>query len=289
VVIEQGFDPSRFLDIIEKECINCTTAIPTMIYALLDHERPETRNLSSLEVIRYATGPMSPVRLAEARDRIGPIFAQVYGQTESTGIGTYLPKSAHASASLAQLASCGRPVAGNRIRLVDEDGHDVRAGEIGEIVMRNRGVMIGYRNLPEETEAALKDGWLHTGDLAHGDDTGLLYIVDRKKDMIVSGGFNIFASEVERALTGHPSISEAAAIGVPDPKWGEKVTAFVVARPGAQVDVSEIQAYVRQVKGSLHAPKEVVVLDSLPLTSVGKVDKKALRAPYWRGTGRNVN
>jgi fatty-acyl-CoA synthase len=289
VVIEQGFNPRRFLDLIEAERINCINAIPTMIYALLDHERPETRNLSSLEVIWYATGPMSPVRLAEARERIGPVFAQIYGQTESTGVGTVLSKAAHETATLEQLASCGRPVIGNRVRLVDDDGREVPMGEVGEIAMRNPGVMLGYRNLPEETAAALRGGWLHTGDMAREDDQGLLYIVDRKKDMIISGGFNIYASEVERALTGHPSISSAAAIGVPDEKWGESVTAFVIARPGHEVDVLAIQAHVKQVKGSMYAPKKIVVVDSLPVTAVGKVDKKALRAPYWRDSKRNVH
>jgi fatty-acyl-CoA synthase len=288
VVIEQGFDPGRFLDVIEAERINCLSAIPTMIYALLDHGRPETRNLSSLETIWYATGPMSPVRLVEARERIGPVFSQLYGQTESAGVGTVLPKVAHESASLEQLASCGRPAVGNQIRLIDDNGQDVPAGEVGEIAMRNRGVMLGYRNLPEESEAALRNGWLRTGDLARQDEEGLLYIVDRKKDMIISGGFNIFASEVERALTAHPSISAAAAIAVPDEKWGERVTAFVVARAGQQVDVAAVQSYVKQIKGSMHAPKDVVVVDALPMTAVGKVDKKKLRAPYWANAKRNV-
>ena len=289
VVVEQGFDPGRFLDVIEAERINWTNAIPTMIYTLLDHARPETRNLSSLETIWYATGPMSPARLAEARERIGPVFCQLYGQTESAGMGTLHTKAAHATATFEQLASCGRPMLGTQIRLVDDEGHDVPLGEVGEIVMRSRGVMLGYRNLPDETEAALKGGWLHTGDLARQDDQGLIYIVDRKKDMIISGGFNIYASEVERAMVEHPSISSAAAIGVPDEKWGESVTAFVVARPGQVVDEVAIQNHVKQVKGSMYAPKEIVVLDSLPLTPVGKVDKKALRAPYWGKTTRNVN
>jgi len=289
VVIERGFEPRRFLDVIEAERINCCSAIPTMVYALLDHERPETRDLSCLETVWYATGPMSPVRLAEARERIGKVFCQIYGQTESAGVGTLLPKAAHETASLAQLASCGRPAVGACIRLVDDDGRDVPVGEVGEIAMRHRGVMLGYRNLPKETAEALRHGWLHTGDLARQDDSGLLYIVDRKKDMIISGGFNIYASEVERALVEHPSISAAAAIGVPDERWGERVTAFVVPRPGQQVDVAAIQAYVKQVKGSMYAPKEVVVVDKLPMTPVGKVDKKTLREPYWGSTTRNVN
>jgi fatty-acyl-CoA synthase len=275
--------------VIEAERINCLIGIPTMIYALLDHARPETRDLSSLEVIWYATGPMSPVRLAEARERIGPVFSQLYGQTESTGIGTVLPKAAHETADLERLRSCGRPVLGNRIRLVDDGGHDVPVGEVGEIVMRNRGVMLGYRNLPEQTDEALKDGWLHTGDLARQDDEGLLYIVDRKKDMIISGGFNIYASEVEAALTGHPSVSSAAVSGVPGERWGEIVTAFVVARSGQEIDGPALQDFVKQAKGSMYAPKEVVVVDSLPQTAVGKVDKKSLRAPYWRDSTRNVH
>ncbi|MFD2473635.1 AMP-binding protein [Amycolatopsis silviterrae] len=289
VVIEPGFDPGRFLDVIEAERVNCASGIPTMIYTLLDHERPETRDLSSLEVIWYATGPMSPVRLAEARERIGPVFSQIYGQTESTGIGTVLPKAAHETASLERLASCGRPVVGNRVRLAGEDGHDVPVGEVGEIVMRNRGVMLGYRNLPEETAAALEGGWLHTGDLARQDDEGLLYIVGRKKDMIISGGFNIYASEVEAALTAHPSVGSAAVIGVPDDRWGESVAAFVVARPGHDVDVPALRSFVKRVKGSMYSPKKVVVVDSLPRTTVGKVDKKALRAPYWSDSAREVH
>ncbi|MDN3059786.1 AMP-binding protein [Streptomyces sp. SRF1] len=288
VVIEQGFNPTRFLDVIEAERINCVSAIPTMIYAVLDHERPEVRDLSSLETIWYATGPMSPVRLAEARERIGPVFAQIYGQTESTGVGTVLPKAAHETSSLEQLASCGRAVVGNRIRLVDDNGNDVAVGEVGEIAMRNSGVMLGYRNLPEETEKALEGGWLHTGDLARQDVRGLYYVVDRKKDMIISGGFNIYASEVESALTAHPSVSSAAAIGVPDDRWGEMVTAFVVARPGQDIDVAALQSYVKQVKGSMYSPKKVVIVDSLPVTTVGKVDKKALRAPFWADSTRNV-
>lgn len=288
VVIEQGFDPGRFLDVIEAERINCVNGLPTMIYTLLDQERPETRDLSALEVIWYATGPMSPVRLAEARERIGPVFSQIYGQTESTGIGTVLTKAAHETASPEQLASCGRPVIGNRIRLVD-DGHDVPVGEVGEIAMRSRGVMLGYRNLPEETEAALKGGWLHTGDLARQDDEGLLYIVDRKKDMIISGGFNIYAGEVEAVLAAHPSVGSAAVIGVPDSRWGEMVTAFVVPRPGRHIDVPALRSHVKQVKGSMYAPKKVVVVDSLPTTSVGKVDKKGLRATYWAESTRNIH
>ncbi|WP_100808844.1 AMP-binding protein [Streptomyces malaysiensis] len=289
VVIEQGFEPSRFLDVIEAERINCVSGLPTMIYTLLDQERPETRDLSSLEVIWYATGPMSPVRLAEARERIGPVFSQIYGQTESAGIGTVLTKAAHETASLERLASCGRPVVGNRIRLIDDDGHDVPLGEVGEIAMQSRGVMHGYKNLPDETEAALKGGWLHTGDLARQDAEGLIYIVDRKKDMIISGGFNIYASEVEAVLTAHPSVGSAAVIGVPDSRWGEIVTAFVVPRPGQQVDIPALQSYVKQVKGSMYAPKKVVVVDSLPATPVGKIDKKRLRAPFWADSTRNIH
>ncbi|MDT8914989.1 AMP-binding protein [Amycolatopsis sp. PS_44_ISF1] len=289
VVVERGFDPGRFLDVVEAERINCVTGLPTMIYALLDDERPESRDLSSLEVLWYATGPMSPARLSEARARIGPVFTQIYGQTESTGIGTVLSQAAHESADTGQLASCGRPVVGNRVRLVDEDDHDVPPGEVGEIVMRNRGVMLGYLGRPEETEAALRHGWLHTGDLARQDEDGLLHIVDRKKDMIVSGGFNVYAAEVETALAAHPAVGSAAVIGVPDERWGEVVTAFVVARPGSTPDAPALQSFVKRLKGSLYAPKKILIVDSLPRTPVGKVDKKALRAPFWAAADREVH
>jgi len=188
-----------------------------------------------------------------------------------------------------RLASCGTPVAGLQVKLLGEDGRAVAQGEVGEICCRGPLVMTGYWNKPQETEQALRHAWLHTGDMARADAVGFLYIVDRSKDMIITGGFNVFPREVEDVLTRHPSVAAAAVIGVPDPKWGEAVKAVVVVKPGAAVSAEALIALVRDAKGTVHAPKSVDFADALPVTGLGKPDKKALRAKYWGGATRAVN
>jgi fatty-acyl-CoA synthase len=188
-----------------------------------------------------------------------------------------------------RLASCGRPIANSQVRLLDEAGNEVPVGEVGEICARGPLVMKGYWNKPDETAKALRNGWLYTGDLARADADGFLYIVDRSKDMIISGGFNVYPREVEDVLTQHPAVAAAAVIGVPDPKWGEAVKAVVVLRAGACVSPEELIALVREHKGAVQAPKSVDFADSLPVTGLGKPDKKALRARYWGGQARGVH
>lgn len=187
-----------------------------------------------------------------------------------------------------RLASCGRAVVGAVVVVLDEDGNEVPAGEVGELCVRTRGAMLGYRNLPEETAAVLRDGWVRSGDMARQDDEGFFYLVDRKKDMIISGGFNVYAREVEDVVSTHPSVASVAVIGIPDDKWGEAVCAIVVPREGQSVDPAELTAFVKERKGSLHAPKSVKFVDVLPTTAVGKIDKKVLREPYWAGQSRQV-
>jgi fatty-acyl-CoA synthase len=202
---------------------------------------------------------------------------------------TVLRREEHDPHDLGRLASCGRPVPWLEVALLDDDLGPVPLGVPGEICVRGPMVMKEYLNRQSETAEALRGGWLHTGDVARADEAGFLTIVDRKKDMIVSGGFNVYPSEVEAVLTSHPAVAQAAVIGVPDPKWGEAVTAIVVKRPGAVVEAPELRALVKDRKGSVYTPKQVEFVDALPVTGLGKIDKKALRAPYWETAQRAVN
>ncbi len=288
VVLLKSFDPSRWLHAVAAERISLSLLVPTMIYALLDHPGLDASDLSSLETIMYGASPISPTRLVEAIQRIGPVFCQLYGQTECAGIATALWRAQHRPDDLERLQSCGMPIPGARLAVLDDDGQPVPDGTPGEICVQGSGVMQGYWKQPALTAAALAGGWLRTGDMAIRDDEGFFYIVDRKKDMIVSGGFNVFPREIEDVLATHPAVSAAAVIGVPDPKWGEAVKALVVPKPGAALEPTDLIALVRERKGPVYAPKSVEFLDALPLTPVGKADKKALRARYWAGQTRRV-
>ncbi|MDT0201782.1 fatty-acid--CoA ligase FadD8 [Nocardioides sp. AE5] len=283
LVVLPKFDPAEVLRTIEEQRITATMLVPTMLYALLDHPDSRTRDLSSLETVYYGASAINPVRLQEAIDRFGPIFAQYYGQSEAPMAITYLAKGDH---DPARLTSCGRPSAFVRAALLGDDGQPVAPGEPGEICVAGPLLAGGYWNLPEETSATFRDGWMHTGDVAREDEDGFWFIVDRTKDMIVSGGFNVFPREVEDVVAEHPSVAQVAVIGTPHEKFGEQVTALVVLRDGADLDeatIAEIQAFVKERKGSVHVPKQVIAVDSIPLTGLGKPDKKALRARFWSG------
>lgn len=289
IVVLPGFEPAKVLDAIERYRITSIMLVPTMIYALLDHPKFAETDLSSLETVFYGASAISPARLQEAIHKLGPIFFQFYGQSESPMTITVLRKEEHLADDLARLASCGRPVPWVHVALLDDAGNEVPKGEAGEICVQGTLNMKGYWRKPEQTAATFEHGWLHTGDVARADEHGFLTIVDRKKDMIVSGGFNVFPREVEDVLSTHPSVAAAAVIGVPDEKWGEAVKAVVVPRPGATVDPEELIALVKERKGSHYAPKTVDVAESIPVTPVGKPDKKALRAQYWGDAQRLVN
>ena len=290
VVLQRSFDPQEWLATVAAERINWTFLVPTMLYALLDKTRPETVDLSSLETIMYGSSPMSAARLAEAHEVIGPVFLQAYGQTECVSFATTLRKDEHEPlANPRLLNSCGRAVLGMRVEVLSDNDQPVGPGEVGEICVRGPGVMRGYHKLPEQTAEALRGGWLHTGDLALRDEGGFVYIVDRKKDMIVTGGFNVYSREIEDVIAQAPGVSAVAVIGVPDEKWGEAVKAVVVARPGETVDPQALIELVKSRKGAHQAPKSVDVIERLPLTSVGKIDKKVLRERYWAGLARRVH
>jgi fatty-acyl-CoA synthase len=280
MVVLPGFDPTAVLEAIQDHRITCMLVVPTMIYALLDHPQLEDYDLSSLEIVYYGSSLISPSRLKEAIEKLGPIFFQFYGQAEAPMSVTVMRRADHDPSDLNRLASCGRPVPWARVQLLDDQNQPVADGEPGEICVQGPLLMSGYLNKPEQTAEAFAGGWLHTGDVAIRDPDGFLRIVDRKKDMIITGGFNVYPREVEDVLSSHPAVAAAAVIGVPHDKWGEAVKATVVLRAGAIVSEAELIALVRERKGAVHAPKSLVFADSIPLSGLGKPDKKALRAQH---------
>lgn len=287
VHLVDGFDPEFVIHAIEHERINCTLMVPTMVYTLLDHPQLSAADLSSLELLLYGASPMSPTRLLEGIERIGPVFSQFYGQTECYPIAV-LPKGDHDLAHPRQFSACGYPVTGSEVALLDINGNPVARGQAGEICVRGPHVMVEYRGQTEATAEALAGGWLHTGDVGQADECGRLYIVDRLKDMIVTGGFNVFTREVEDVLTANPDVVSAAVIGIPDEKWGEAVAAFVVRRPGSAISAETLIATVKERKGATHAPKRLEFVEELPTTGLGKINKKALRDRFWSTQNRKV-
>jgi fatty-acyl-CoA synthase len=289
IVLQRSFDPPGFYRAVAEHRITLTFMVPTMLYACMDHPATRTADLSSLETIVYGAAPMAPSRLREALEVFGPVFLQLYGQAEAPATVTTLRKEEHDAKRPQLFASCGRPLPGVIVELHDDDDNEVVVGEVGEICVRGLIVADGYWKREELTAETLRNGWLHTGDMATADDEGYLYIVDRKKDMIISGGFNVYPREIEDVLCSHPDVAMAAVIGIPDERWGEAVKALVVARPGAELDPNELTRLVRDRKGPVHAPKSLEIVETLPLTGVGKADRKAIRDRYWHSEGRQVH
>ena len=280
MVVLPGFEPVAVMQAIEQHRITSVLMVPTMVIALIDHPRFGEFDLSSLEVIFYGASAFPAARLRDAIHKLGPIFFQFYGQAEAPMSVTLLRRDEHDPEDLLRLASCGRPSPLVRVALLDDDHNPVADGTPGEICVRGPLLMSGYLNKPEETAKAFEGDWLHTGDVAVKGPDGFLRIVDRKKDMIVTGGFNVYAREVEDVLAEHAAVAQVAVIGVPDAKWGEAVKAVVVLHAGATVAPEELIALVRERKGAVQAPKSVDFIDAIPLSPVGKPDKKALRQQY---------
>ena len=285
----QGFEPEVYARTVAEEKINSTFLVPTLIYALIDNvDLRKRHDMSSLEMIVYGAAPMSPDRLLEGMKIFGKVFVQLYGQTEAPQCITSMRKIDHDETKPHRLGSCGRASPFVDVKLFDVDMKEVGVGEPGEICVRGPLVMDGYWKRPDANAETLKGGWLHTGDVAVKDAEGFYYIVDRTKDMIISGGFNIYPREVEDALMSHHAVASAAVIGIPDDKWGEAVKAFVVLKTGANNNATELQAHVKDKRGAPWSPKTIDFVDVIPVTGLGKIDRKALRAPYWEGRKRGV-
>ncbi|WP_454691672.1 AMP-binding protein [Achromobacter aloeverae] len=289
VFLMEKYEARAFLEIVREQRITLAFLVPTQIYGLLDEPDFNRQGCASLGLVLYGASPIAPSRLAQAIERIGPVFGQLYGQAEAPMTLTYLSQADHDLSRPELLASCGRVIPGNQVALLDKDLREVPVGEVGEICARGPLLMEGYLNRPEEDEKVFAGGWLHTGDMARMDAQGYLYIVDRAKDMIISGGFNVYPSEVENCLALHPQVAVSSVIGTPDEKWGERVTAVVVLKAGARCTEEELIRHVVERKGVVNAPKRVVFEPELPLTALGKIDKKALKARYWTGNDRSIN
>ena len=291
-VIMRKFDPDELLRIVEQERVSWTFLVPTMIYVLLDDPALPKYSQASLRTIIYGAAPMSPDKLERAIERLGPLFLQVYAQMEVANQATTLTKDAHVEAlatARGRLASCGRPIAMAQLRVVDEHDVELPVGQPGEIVVRGPHMMRGYWRRPEETATTMRGGWIHTTDIARVDEDGYFYIVDRAKDMIISGGMNVYSVEVENALMEHPAVREACVIGAPDEKWGEAVNALVVLREGAVLEAGELMAFCSRRLAAYSRPKAIEFVSEIPKTPYGKMDKKAMRQRYWKGQERQVH
>ncbi len=295
-VMLPGLDVDTLLTSIQRHRVTATAVVPTIIYLLLDHPRRADFDISSLKTAVYAGAPMAPERLRQALEVFGPIFIQTYAGTEQGYVSClrkheHLPEEHESTADwTARLASAGRPMFPVEVSVQDEQDKVLPPGDVGEICTRQLGQMLGYLD-PKRNADTVRAGWVHTGDVGRIDDKGYLYLVDRKKDMVVSGGFNVFPRQVEDVLCTHPTVAQAAVIGIPHEKWGEAVLAVVVPRPGEITDARlerELVDHVKQSLGSVPAPKKVLFTDALPLNPAGKVDKKAIRKPYWQNRSRQV-
>jgi acyl-CoA synthetase (AMP-forming)/AMP-acid ligase II len=292
VVLKAAFDPEDILQTIETEKVTAAHFAPLMIQRMLDVLDTKTYDVSTLRFVHYASAPMPVPLLRRALDRMGPIFIQVYGMTECL-LGTILKPHHHlldgSEEERRRLGSAGQPPLGNEVKVVRDDGTTCAIGEIGEILFRSPTIMNGYWNKNVLTAEVVRDGWMHTQDLGFIDGSNFVYVVDRKKDMIISGGENIYSWEVEEVLRAHPDVAEVAVIGIPDEVWGESVKACVQMRPGGAVTELELIEYTRTRIASYKKPRSVDFVESLPRLFNGKIDKKALRAPHWQGRDRQVS
>jgi len=280
-VILDHFTPGLFLETVQREQVTMTFLVPTMIYMLLDHRSLDQYDHSSLRNIIYGAAAIAPERLKQAVEKFGPVMTQLFGQTEAPMALSALSREQHVVSDPERekqiYSSAGRQTIHTELRLLDDDGNEVPRGEAGEIVVRCANMMSGYLNNPEATAETIRDGWLHTGDVAFQDEEGFIYIVDRKKDMIISGGFNIYPREIEDVLHEHPAVKGVAVVGVPHDRWGELVCAVVQLHDQAVEDRAELVAFVKNRKGSLLTPKRFEFWDEIPLTNLGKIDKKEIR------------
>ncbi len=282
IVIMPKPDLGEFLALVERHRITHTFLPPTLIYMLLGQAGLDQTDKTSLQCLWYGAAPMSASRLEEAINRIGPVMGQLFGQTEAPMMISTLAPAEHfrddGSLATERLSSAGRPTPLTTVAIMDDEGRLLGQGQRGEIVVRGSLVMAGYYKNPDATAEASQHGWHHTGDVGYLDEDNLLFIVDRAKDMIITGGFNVYSAEVEQALLAHPAVQDCAVIGLPDDKWGERVTAVLQLRAGQSVSEAEVRAFVKERLGSVKAPKQVEVWPDLPRSKVGKILKAEVKA-----------
>ncbi|RJQ78435.1 long-chain-fatty-acid--CoA ligase [Pseudonocardiaceae bacterium YIM PH 21723] len=286
-VMIPAFDPAAVLAAIEAHRITDALLVPTMIQLLVDHPAVAGHDLSSLRRVTYGASPIPQAVLERAMRALPEArFTQAYGMTELAPIATLLSHEEHRGDLL---RSAGRAAPHAEVRVVDPDGAELPRGTVGEVVIRGGHVMQGYWRKPEETAAALRDGWMHSGDGGRMDENGYLFIVDRIKDMIVSGGENVYSVEVESAVSHHPAVAQCAVIGVPDPEWGERVHAVLVLKPGAAVECAELREHVKTRIAGYKAPRSIEIVEALPVSGAGKILKRELRDRYWGQEDRRVH
>ena len=282
IVIMPKPDLTDFLALIENSKITHTFLPPTLIYMLLDHPGLAGTDLTSLQCLWYGAAPMSAARLKEALTRIGPVLGQLFGQSEAPMMISTLAPAEHfrddGSLATERLSSAGRPSPLTTVAIMDDEGHLLGRGERGEIVVRGSLVMAGYYKNSQASAEAARYGWHHTGDIGYLDQDNYLFIVDRAKDMIITGGFNVYSAEVEQVLLAHPAVQDCAVVGLPDEKWGERVTAVLQLRPGQAVTADDVRAFVKERLGSVKAPKQVEVWPDLPRSKVGKILKPEIKS-----------
>lgn len=285
-------DPSLILKAIEEHKVTHMYLPPTVLYSLLAHPDLKKTDFSSLTHFLITAAPVSQEKLREAITVFGPVMCQCFGQAEAPMMLTFLSPEDHMKGLVDPeselLRSCGRPTMFSQVEIMDEAGHLLPVGQTGQIVARSNLVMLGYHNNPEATADVSRFGWHHTGDIGYKDQEGYVYIVDRMKDMIISGGFNIYTTEVEQAVLAHPDVQDCAVIGVPDKKWGEAVKAVVLLKSGTSTTPEEIIVYLRPILGGVKTPKTVEIWDDLPRSPVGKVLKRSIRDKFWLGQSRSV-
>lgn len=289
---EGSFDPREVLEILAAERITTAQFVPTMINAMLQAKDIETYDLGHFRLMPYAASPMPVELLKRAMQRFKCGFVQLYGQTETGPATTALRPEDHvlegSEEQMARLASAGRPIVDCEVRIVDDEGDDVPVGEVGEIIVRTEAMTVGYWDLPEETAKTIRNGWLYTGDYGRRDAAGYVFIVDRKNDMIISGGKNIYPREVEEVIYGHEAVLEAAVVGIPDDYWGESVKALVVLKEGMHATEQEIIDLCKQKLASYKKPKSVEFRSDLPRNPTGKLLKRKIRDEFWQGRERRV-
>lgn len=284
------FTPDGVFDAIETGGATRLFIVPAALHMMVNHPRCASVDYSRLKYILYGAAPIPLELLRQCIAMFGAQFIQVYGMTETTGTICMLPPEDHDPAGNVRMRSAGKPLPGVELRIVDGGGLDLPVGEVGEVWTRSSNNMIGYWNLPDATKGTMADGgWVRTGDAGYLDPDGYLYIHDRVKDMIITGGENVYPAEVESAIYGHPDVMEVAVIGVPDDKWGESVKAVCVPKPGSQLDADSIMSWTRERIAAFKVPKSVDVIEALPRNASGKILRKDLRAPYWQGRERQVN